>query len=261
MRRRYQSGPGCLGSMLLTIFIYLLAAFIAVTLVTTIVGSGGDVPSSSYNREPIHTGAGYDNNCIIDELGWFDNIGQTSRRLKAFYDETGVQPFIYLKGYDSSLSTDSQKTEFAEDWYEENIDDEGTFLFVYFAEPNQDEDVGFMAYVNGKQVSSVMDAEAVEIFWAYVDNNWYSDKSTDDMFVDIFNSTADRIMTKSTTGNDVAKTGLLVALVVVGAIGILVIMKTRRRHEAERNAETERILNADIHNSAGSGDDVLDKWS
>lgn len=118
-----------------------------------------------------------------------------------------------------------------------------------------------MAYVNGKQVSSVMDAEAVEIFWAYVDNNWYSDKSTDDMFVDIFNSTADRIMTKSTTGNDVAKTGLLVALVVVGAIGILVIMKTRRRHEAERNAETERILNADIHNSAGSGDDVLDKWS
>jgi hypothetical protein len=68
--------------------------------------------------------------------------------LKAFYDETGVQPFIYLKGYDSSLSTDSQKTEFAEDWYEENIDDEGTFLFVYFAEPNQDEDVGFMAYVN-----------------------------------------------------------------------------------------------------------------
>lgn len=237
-----------------------MALLVIAILMNAIAAShlSSDIPQSSYNREPLQTGIGYDNNCIVDELGWFDNIGQTSRQLKGFYDKTGVQPFIYLKAYDSGLITDVEKTEFAENWYEDNIGNEGTFLFMYFAEENQDEDVGYMAYVNGKQVSSVMDAEAVEIFWSLVDNNWYSDKSTDDMFVDVFNSTAERIMTKSTTGNDVAKTGLLVVLVVAGAVGILVIMKVRRKHESEHNAETERILNTDLHSS---GDSTLNKWS
>ena len=117
------------------------------------MGSNDDIPASSYNREPIHADIGFNNNCIVDELDWFDNIGQTSRRLENFFDKTGVQPFIYLKAHDSALTTDAEKTEFAEDWYEDNIDNEGTFLFMYFAEENQDEDVGYMAYVNGKQVT------------------------------------------------------------------------------------------------------------
>ena len=258
---RRRSGIGCLGYIVIAILAYLLAATLIMGLLPAIMGSNSDVPASSYNREPIHADIGFNNNCIVDELDWFDNIGQTSRRLENFFDKTGVQPFIYLKAYDSALTTDAEKTEFAEDWYEDNIDNEGTFLFMYFAEENQDEDVGYMAHVNGKQVSSVMDAEAVEIFWSFVDNNWYSDKSTDDMFVNIFNSTADRIMTKTTTGNDVGKTALVVILVAVGLVGVLVIMKTRRKHEAERNVETERILNADLHDSGSSGDPTLDKWS
>lgn len=256
---RRVSGGGCLGSIVGWIVALVVISFVLQALALIPQSSG--IPKSSYNREPLQETSGFDNNCIIDELDWFDNIGSASRKLQYFYDETGVQPFIYLRAYDSSLTTDSQKQAFAEDWYEENIDDETTFFFLYFAEPNQDEDVGYMAYVNGKRVSSVMDAEAIEVFWAYVDDNWYSTKSTDDMFADIYASTADRIMTKTTTSNDIVKTVVVLVIVVVVIAGIIGVMKTRRKHESERNAETERILRADLKDSSASGDSTLDKWS
>lgn len=230
--------------------------------------SASRVPASSSGREPIATGIAFDNDCVIDELGWFDDVGKASRKLRNFYDETGIQPFVYLRAYDPSLTSDEEKTRFAEDWYEANIENESTFLFVYFAEENQDEDVGYMAYVNGKQVTSVMDAEAVNIFWSYVDNNWYTDKSTDQMFADIFDSTARRIMTRTATAADVLVKFSTVALVGTLVAGATLFLVIRRAHERERNEETERILSADIRtgssggdSSGGSGDETLDRWT
>ena len=133
-------------------------------------------------------------------------------------------------------------------------------MFTYFAEADTDGDVGYMCYVNGKQITSVMDSEAVDIFWAYVDNNWYSDKSTDDMFVDIFNSTAKRIMTKTATGADVGVKFGIVAIIVAVIIGIIVVMKIRRKHEKEKAEETEHILKTDI-SSLGSDDSLADKYT
>lgn len=55
-----------------------------------------------------------------------------------------------------------------------------------------------MAYVNGKQVTSVMDSEAVNIFWNYIDRYWTDDSlSTVEVFTKTFNSTANTIMEKS----------------------------------------------------------------
>ena len=127
------------------------------------------VPKSTQNRERLESGVGYDNNCIVDNIGWFDNVTKTEKSIKKFYDKTGVQPYIVLNAYDSTLLTDTAKEEYAKKWYDEHIKNESTFLYMYFAEPDTDNDVGYMAYVNGKQVPSVMDSEAIEIFWAYVD--------------------------------------------------------------------------------------------
>ena len=56
-----------------------------------------------------------------------------------------------------------KKDNYAQNWYEQNIDNEDTFLFVYYEDQNPNE-IGYMAYVNGKQVTSVMDSEAVNYF-------------------------------------------------------------------------------------------------
>lgn len=217
------------------------------------------VPKSTQNRERLKSGVGYDNNCIVDNIGWFDNVNKTEKSIKKFYDKTGVQPYIVLNAYDSTLLTDTAKEEYAKKWYDEHIKNESTFLYMYFAEPDTDNDVGYMAYVNGKQVSSVMDSEAIEIFWAYVDKYWYSDMSTDDMFTTIFTKTADRVMTKSTTAADVGNNAVKVIGVIVVFAGIIVVMVIRRKHKAEEAKETEKILNTPL-NGDSEADDLLKKY-
>ena len=217
------------------------------------------VPKSTQNRERLESGVGYDNNCIVDNIGWFDNVTKTEKSIKKFYDKTGVQPYIVLNAYDSTLLTDTAKEEYAKKWYDEHIKNESTFLYMYFAEPDTDNDVGYMAYVNGKQVPSVMDSEAIEIFWAYVDKYWYSDMSTDDMFTTIFTKTADRIMTKSTTAADVGNNAIKVIGVIVVFAGIIVVMVLRRKHKAEEAKETEKILNTPL-NGDSEADDLLKKY-
>lgn len=252
-----------LQSLIIMLVTGLFALFCSIVFIGFIalvsgIGSGGSsVPKSSYNRERINTGVAFQNDCIVDEIGWFDNIPKVERRIRYFYKETGIQPYIVLHKYDSSLTTDAEKEAYAKKYYADNIKNEGTFLFMYFAEQDTDDDVGYMCYVNGKQVTSVMDSEAVEIFWAYVDNNWYSNMSTDDMFVTIFDKTADRIMTKTTTGADVGKKVVTLLILIVVFSGVLVVMRVRRKHEHERAEETERILNTPLRSSE---DDLADKY-
>lgn len=243
-----------------------LIIFVVVVLIAAFGGfpssnssSTKSVPKSTQNRERLESGVGYDNNCIVDNIGWFDNVTKTEKSIKKFYDKTGVQPYIVLNAYDSTLLTDTAKEEYAKKWYDEHIKNESTFLYMYFAEPDTDNDVGYMAYVNGKQVPSVMDSEAIEIFWAYVDKYWYSDMSTDDMFTTIFTKTADRIMTKSTTAADVGNNAIKVIGVIIVFAGIIVVMVLRRKHKAEEAKETEKILNTPL-NGDSEADDLLKKY-
>lgn len=246
-------------------FIIVLIIFIAIFysvfggFLSSNSSSTKSIPKSTQNRERLESGVGYDNNCIIDNIGWFDNVTKTEKSIKKFYDKTGVQPYIVLNAYDSTLLTDTAKEEYAKKWYDEHIKNESTFLYMYFAEQDTDNDVGYMAYVNGKQVSSVMDSEAIEIFWAYVDKYWYSDMSTDDMFTTIFTKTADRIMTKSTTAADVGNNAVKVIGIIVVFAGIIVVMAIRRKHKAEEAKETEKILNTPL-NGDFEADDLLKKY-
>ncbi len=151
--------------------------------------------ASTTARKKVQTGVSFDSDCIIDELGWVENASSTGKSLKTFYDETGVQPYVYFKAYDSSLTSDDEKEAYADSWYEDNIDNEGTFLYIYFAEEDADNDLGYMSCVDGYQIESVMDSEAIDIFWDYVNEYWYNgDLSTDEFLIDVFDSTAEAIM-------------------------------------------------------------------
>lgn len=206
---------------------------------------GDRSPKSTIQREKLQAGNAFMNECVVDEIGWFDNISRTERDLKSFYDQTGVQPYIILREYDSSLTSDSQKDQWALDYYDQNFTGrENIFLYVYFAERDTDNDVGYMAYALGYEAGSVMDAEAVDIFWSYIDRYWYGDYSTDEVFVQAFTKTGSVIMKVSKTGFDVLFVAMIALIALIVVIGIVKIIKTKRKAEAERAAETERILNA-----------------
>lgn len=205
----------------------------------------GDVQSTIV-RQKLETQNAYINDCIIDELGWFSDPTKMSVNLKQFWDETGIQPYIILKSYDASLETEDQKIQWATDYYDANFDTENIFLYVYFAEEDVDNDVGYMAYANGYQTSSVMDSEAVSIFWGYIDRYWYTDMETDDVFISVFQNTAKTIMHVSTTKNDIIKGFIMLALAVVVLIIIIIVLKQSGKRAQEKAEEDARILNTPI---------------
>jgi RsiW-degrading membrane proteinase PrsW (M82 family) len=176
----------------------------------------------------------------VDELDWFDNVASAGKSLKTFYDKTGVQPYVVLLAYDSSLNSDAAKNNYANKYFNENIANEDAFLMIYFAEEDQDEDVGYMSYVCGNNALAVMDTEAVQIFWNNIDEYWYSDLSTDDMFEKVFTNTANTIMGKSSSSSK--KSGIVwkILLVVVVIIVALAIAKYFKKKEGTTTSEKKK---------------------
>lgn len=222
------------------------------------------VPKSSAAREPLTANASYQTDNVHDGIGGWINESKVSRSLKTFYDKTGIQPGLALFDYiDGVTGDDSASEQYAKDWYDATIEGEGGLLLAYFDTGTDEEGWAYLIY--GDLTKSVMDAEAEDIFWAYYDRYW-TDDSIDltDAYPAMFNDTAKRIMQKTTTGKDIAKVFVIGVVVLSAGFVVLHIMKTKRRHEAERAAETERILSQPLGGSSdesGSGDPLLDQYS
>ena len=250
-RNVYTSSSSGLGTLIACLIVFAVVIF----SFFMIASDDSDV-TSTINREKIENPIPYDNNCIKDELGYVENTSKLSKNLKNFYNKTGIQPYIYLKSYDETLTSDSQKDNYAQNWYEQNIDNEDTFLFVYYEDQNPNE-IGYMAYVNGKQVTSVMDSEAVNIFWNYIDRYWTDDSlSTVEVFTKTFNSTADTIMEKSTTSNDIIKIICIVVGIIIVIGGIIYILRMKFKRDKEKAKETVEILKTPLDKS----DELRDKY-
>lgn len=250
-RNVYTSSSSGLGTLIACLIVFAVVIF----SFFMIASDDSDV-TSTINREKIENPIPYDNNCIKDELGYVENTSKLSKNLKNFYNKTGIQPYIYLKSYDETLTSDSQKDNYAQNWYEQNIDNEDTFLFVYYEDQDPNE-IGYMAYVNGKQVTSVMDSEAVNIFWNYIDRYWTNDSlSTVEVFTKTFNSTANTIMEKSTTSNDIIKIICIIVGIVIVIGGIIYILRMKFKRDKEKAKETVEILKTPLDKS----DELRDKY-
>lgn len=250
-RNVYTSSSSGLGTLIACLIVFAVVIF----SFFMIASDDSDV-TSTINREKIENPIPYDNNCIKDELGYVENTSKLSKNLKNFYNKTEIQPYIYLKSYDETLTSDSQKDNYAQNWYEQNIDNEDTFLFVYYEDQDPNE-IGYMAYVNGKQVTSVMDSEAVNIFWNYIDRYWTDDSlSTVEVFTKTFNSTANTIMEKSTTSNDIIKIICIIVGIIIVIGGIIYILRMKFKRDKEKAKETVEILKTPLDKS----DELRDKY-
>lgn len=122
---------GCLTEIMASIIVFIILIIVLADSIHPITGRNGfsfsGSQSSTIVREKLDTNNAYINDCVIDELGWFDNVSKTGSRLKEFWKETGIQPYIILRDYDAALSTDSQKEQWAKDYYEQNFDTENIF--------------------------------------------------------------------------------------------------------------------------------------
>lgn len=231
-----------------------------VMLLIVVVIAGGVIfayydakPRSTIQRTKIEGVEAFTSKCITDEIGWFSNTGAAGSNLKRFYQETGVQPYIYLKAYDSALTTDAAKEEWANKYFDDKGYSDNALLFIYFAEQNVDGDVGYMNVAYGSNAATIFDDEAMNIFWTYTDKHWYSDVSTDELFVKIFDDTAKAIMSTSKTGSDIIFI-VVAAILVLGILaGVIFVIIVKAKAKAAEDERAKEILNAPIGDMISGG--------
>ena len=138
---------GCLTSM------SVAAILLLIVLVIGLFSNSAGVPKSTVQREKLEGVGGFNNDCIVDELGWISNESQVKNAMKYFWSKTGVQPVIYLKEHDPSLGIfemskteedaflagDSNSGGWLDDWFESQGYSETTYAFVYFDGPETGE--------------------------------------------------------------------------------------------------------------------------
>ena len=128
--------------------------------------NSGSITKSTVDREPLPAGSVQETDYYTDTLFWFGNDTALINGMKHFYQETGVQPYLYITDTvnGSRNPSSSQMEEFAGSLYDELFQDEAHLLLVF-----QDADGHYTDWViTGSQAKQVVDDEAVNILLDYV---------------------------------------------------------------------------------------------
>ncbi|SEN44930.1 hypothetical protein SAMN04488134_101107 [Amphibacillus marinus] len=272
-RRYYGGGGGCFGCgssfILLPIIIVFLMIFLVVPAITSMFGGGGSFGSNSItpstvDREPLPSGVVNETDYYTDEIGLIFNETVMLNGLRHFYNETGVQPHVYITDeIDGSLTPTFNDIEvYTNELYDELFTDEAHLLLLYF-DPYFDggstfpEDYAMYA-VTGTQAKSVIDTEAANILLDYLDRYYYDDIGDEEYFSRSFQEAADRIM-------EVTRSPWIPVLLVFAVVVILVILfswwRKKQQQKDKEAKQTEEMLNKPISTFGKSNvDDLSSKY-
>ena len=244
-RNRGPGGCGCL-TLIIILLIFVMIIFIlnGLSYFSGGIAQTSEITTSSVEREALPKGSVNETDYYTDELGWINNETKLVRGLKYFYEETGVQPYLYITDTvnGSHYPSESELDTYARDLYDQLFTDEAHLLLVFFEYENN----GYMdRYVCGTQAKTVIDTEAADILLDYLDRNYYDDNLTDEeFFSNSFIDAADRIMT-------VTKSPWITVMSIIGIIVIvLILFMWWKNYKKQKNIEAkqrEDILNTPIN--------------
>ena len=251
----YHGGGNSFGAVVAILFLI----FCMCVCLVNMFGSAG-VTKSTVVREKIETGASNNEGYLYDDAGWIGNKTKFEKGLKYFYDKTGVIPYVcIIDNIDGDYDVSEKELEqYAITMYDELIDDEGHFLLALW-----DYDGEWMYWTAmGAQVGTVMDQEACDILFDYIDKYYYEAATEEEFFSLAFEKAADRIMQAPTNFWDFAKKAAIPVAVVITAIIAFSFWKRKVKRDKEKAEETERILKATMGNmvDVSASNDLLDKY-
>ena len=257
----YRSNPAssAVSAVCWLVVIVILVLFLWIALRPSF--QSATIVASTVNRERLDGGS-FTENCVQDDLGWIREEGVTEKsmgaKLQPFWDATGIQPYVVMLPYEEAFDDPDYRFDWSDQYYYDNIGREDAMLLVYFdAEPD-----GNWEMVCGNLTGSVLDPEAKEIFWSVLDSYWNDlDNTVPEAIEKAFKAAGDRIMTKTTTGADVAKRVAMVFIILAAGVSVIAVMMVHRRHEAEKAAEAEKILNTPLEKMTAENDPLVDKYS
>jgi hypothetical protein len=243
-------GPNKGGNGCLTIVVAVIIVVIALALLGSCAPGGctssgsystgyatSSVTASTVEREKLPSSAVTETGFYTDADGDWIGVGSTlTSGMRSFYNQTGVQPYLYILPNGQSTST-SELSALAEELYDQLFTDEGHFLLVFCDDGNGSYNCG---YVVGTQAKTVMDGEAIQILADYLDRYYYDySLSEEEIFSKAFASTAERIMTVEKSPVPWIVGGVVV--VVVAGVVVYVVKKRNERKQAELK-HTEEVL-------------------
>ena len=116
---------------------------------------------SKIERDPLPAGSVNETGYYTDNLGWIQKSTKLTEGMKAFYEKTGVQPYLYLASENEVEQAGSLEA-LASSLYDKLFTDEAHFLFTYSEDRNYKWE---MYFVTGTQATAVIDTEAEEIIY------------------------------------------------------------------------------------------------
>ena len=211
-------GSGCGTTLIVVLLVLFLFGGIGFFLMGT---PSSSIAKSTVAREALPSNAVTETGYYTDADGdWIHNQGELTAGLRKFYQETGVQPYVYILPNGESTSVPDLKSR-AEALYPQLFTDEAHFLLVFCDDGRGGYNCG---YTVGSQAKTVMDNEAVSILADYLDR-YYNDSSVseEEIFSNAFAKTADRIMT--VTRSPVVPVAVCIAAVIVIALLVFSLQK------------------------------------
>ena len=251
-RRGWGPGAGIATVVVLVIILMVLFSYI---FSVGGASAGSSIQRSTYEREKLPASAVTETAYYTDEGGWFSNRAQLESGMRQFYEETGVQPYLYLLE-NGSVTSVSELTDMAEELYPQLFTDEGHFLLVFCDDGYGSYNCG---YAVGSQAKTVMDDEAIAILADYLDR-YYNDYSIseEEIFSKTFADTGERIMT--VTKSPLPVIAVCVAVVVVAVLVFITLKKRREQREREQQ-RAEKILNTPLEKFGDQAvEDLADKY-
>lgn len=235
------SGGGCGGC--LTGLIALVAILFIFNFVWTLIPGTNNttavetvqINNSTREREPLEAGLVNETPYYEDNLEWIDDSTEMEDGLRYFYEQTNIQPFVYITDNidgDPNPSPDEIDA-FANNLYDEFFTDEAHLLLVHFENWDiYDYDYSYHTVI-GSQATILMDNEAENILYDYLDYHYPRDITEEAYFSESFRDTADRIM-------NVTRSPWIPVAIVVGVAVIIYLLFTWWRSAFNQNKDENR---------------------
>lgn len=231
-----------------TVFVIVAAVLLVLLLVVALGGgscSGANVPASTVERTALPAGSVNETGYFTDEDGdWIHDPAKLERGLRHFYEETGVQPYVYILP-NGSVRSYQELQSIAQKKYDELFTDQAHFVLVFCDDGNGRFNAAYWA---GAMTGSVLDDEAINIFKAYLSQN-YDDMSLseEEIFSDAFADTADRIMTVTPSPLPIIA---VCAAVIIVTVVVFLIVRNRRLAKQRETERMQKILNTPLESLA-----------
>lgn len=224
------SNSGCLMPLLVFIMILSLVSILFISM-------SNSHAEDFVERIPLESGAVIETAYYTDELNWITDKSELEKGLRDFYNQTGVQPHVYITDNIGSGS-DEEIMAFAQQKYGELFEDSAHLLLIFY-EKNEN----YRTYcLVGSLAESVMDADARGILLDRLDENYYSDLNDNEYFSDSFEEAADRIMVKK---DESGSSVVMPVVIFVVSLGVYLVMKKKEKDEKEKK-ELEEMLSAPL---------------